>query len=106
MRPRSPDVARVGTHPHAAMNAPAPLPPPLPASLLLLAAALLPLATLPCSAQVERFINKPGSNVGPATKVVPTNCVSAPDGSLTCDTKIENSPSDTQAKPEFSPFRN
>ena len=69
-------------------------------------AALLPLVTLPCSAQVERFINKPGSNVGPATKVVPTNCVSAPDGSLTCDTKIENSPSDTQAKPEFSPFRN
>ena len=106
MRPRSPDVARVGTHPHAAMNAPAPLPRPLSASLVLLAAALLPLATLPCSAQVEKFINKPGSNVGPNTKVLPTNCVTAPDGSLTCDTKIENSPSDTQAQPEFSPFRN
>ena len=106
MRPRSPDVARVGTHPHPAMNAPAPLPPPRTPPRRHRAAALLPLVTLPCSAQVERFINKPGSNVGPATKVVPTNCVSAPDGSLTCDTKIENSPSDTQAKPEFSPFRN
>ena len=46
------------------------------------------------------------SSVGPATKVVPTNCVTAADGSLTCDTKIENSPSDTPAKPHFSPFRN
>lgn len=88
------------------MNAPAPRFSSLPASLVLLAAALLPLVTLPCSAQVESFINKPGSSVGPATKVVPTNCVTAPDGSLTCDTKIENSPSDTQAKPQFSPFRN
>ena len=88
------------------MNAPAPRFPSLPASLVLLAAALLPLVTLPCSAEVESFINKPGSSVGPATKVIPTNCVRAPDGSLTCDTKIENSPSDTQAKPEFSPFRN
>lgn len=106
VRPPRPEVARVGTHPHAAMNAPAPRFPPFPAPLGLLAAALLPLVTLPCSAQVESFINKPGSSVGPATKVVPTNCVTAPDGSLTCDTKIENSPSDTQAKPQFSPFRN
>ena len=51
-------------------------------------------------------MNKPGSSVGPATKVVPTNCVTAADGSLTCDTKIQNSPSDTPAEPQFSPFRN
>ena len=70
----------------------------------LLAAVLLPCD--PVWAQVETFINKPGSSVGPATKVVPTNCVTAPDGSLTCDTKLENSPSDTPAKPQFSPFRN
>lgn len=57
-------------------------------------------------AQVESFINKPGSSVGPATKVVPTNCVQGADGSLTCDTKLENSPSDTPAQPQFSPFRN
>ncbi|MEB3256368.1 MAG: hypothetical protein VKJ05_08270 [Synechococcaceae cyanobacterium] len=70
----------------------------------LLAAVLLPSEA--ARAQVETFINKPGSSVGPATKVVPTNCVTAPDGSLTCDTKLENSPSDTPAKPHFSPFRN
>jgi hypothetical protein len=70
----------------------------------LLAAVLLPCD--PVRAQVESFINKPGSSVGPATKVIPTNCVTAPDGSLTCDTKLENPPSDTPAKPQFSPFRN
>ncbi len=72
-------------------------------------AAVIGLVLLPAAAalsQVETFINKPGSSVGPATKVVPTNCVKAPDGSLTCDTKIENSPSDTQAKPQFNPFKN
>ncbi|MFM7266321.1 MAG: hypothetical protein ACKOZW_12180 [Cyanobium sp.] len=78
----------------------------LPASLSLLVAALLALPDLPARAQRESFINKPGSSVGPATKVVPTNCVTAADGSLTCDTKIENLPSDTPAKPQFSPFPN
>jgi hypothetical protein len=94
----------------APLIAPAPLTAPAPlisswlGSLGLLAAVLLPLQ--PARAQVESFINKPGSSVGPATKVVPTNCVTAPDGSLTCDTKLENSPSDTPAKPQFTPFRN
>ena len=88
------------------MNAPAPIFPVIPASLSLLAAALLSLGALPARAQVESFMNKPGSSVGPATKVVPTNCVTAADGSLTCDTKIQNSPSDTPAKPQYSPFRN
>ncbi len=60
----------------------------------------------PALAQVESFILKPGSSVGPATKVTPTNCVTGPDGSVTCDTKLENSPSDTPAKPQYQPFKN
>ena len=88
------------------MTAPARSLPSRPALLSLLAAALVSLVDLPGHAQVESFINKPGSSVGPGTKVVPTNCVTAPDGSLTCDTKLENSPSDTPAKPQYSPFRN
>ncbi|MFZ0408150.1 MAG: hypothetical protein WAM11_08590 [Cyanobium sp.] len=60
----------------------------------------------PAMAQVESFMLKPGSNVGPATKIKPTNCVTAADGSVTCDTKIENSPSDTPAKPSYQPFKN
>ena len=49
---------------------------------------------------------RPGSKVGPATQIVPTNCVTAADGSVTCDTKIQNSPSDTPAKPSYQPFKN
>jgi hypothetical protein len=64
------------------------------------------LTAMPALAQVETFVNKRGSSVGPATKVVPTNCVQGPDGSLTCDTKIENPPGDTIAEPQFSPFKN
>jgi hypothetical protein len=48
----------------------------------------------------------PGSNVGPSTRVVPKNCVTAPDGSITCDTKIVNPPGDTPAKPIYEPFKN
>lgn len=88
------------------MTLPTSLFPPRPLALSLLAAALLALAEPPARAQVESFINKPGSSVGPATKVVPQNCVTAADGSLTCDTKLENPPSDTPAKPQFSPFAN
>lgn len=55
-------------------------------------------------AQVESFMLKPGSNVGPATKVKPTNCVTAADGSITCDTTIENAPGDTPAQPQYQPF--
>jgi hypothetical protein len=73
----------------------------------LLCGALLGLLSAdPARAQVETFINTPGSNVGPATRVVPTNCVTAKDGTLTCDTKLENPPSSTPAKPLFSPFKN
>jgi hypothetical protein len=81
------------------------LPPGLPLGLFL--AGLLSLLCVdPAGAQVETFINKPGSNVGPATRVVPTNCVKGPDGSLTCDTELQNPPSNTPAKPLFSPFKN
>lgn len=72
----------------------------LPAGALLLAHGL------PASAQVESFLLKPGSKVGPATEVKPTNCVTAADGSITCDTKLVNPPGDTQAKPIYNPFRN
>ncbi|MCX5968408.1 MAG: hypothetical protein NTV57_12345 [Cyanobacteria bacterium] len=57
-------------------------------------------------AQVESFMLKPGSNVGPATQIKPVNCVTAADGSVTCDTKVENPPSDTPAKPSYQPFKN
>lgn len=57
-------------------------------------------------AQAESFMVGPGSSVGPATKVKPKNCVTKPDGSITCDTQLENSPSDTQARPQFELFKN
>ena len=57
-------------------------------------------------AQVESFMLKRGGNVGPETKIKPTNCVTGADGSVTCDTVIENSPSDTPAQPNFQPFKN
>lgn len=71
-------------------------------------ALLLALAALaqPAVAQVEEFMLQPGSKVGPETRVKPTNCVTAPDGSVTCDTELENPPSSTPAKPQFNPFRN
>ena len=55
-------------------------------------------------AQSERFLLGPGSNVGPATTIEPKNCVTAADGSITCDTKIVNPKGDTPAKPIYSPF--
>lgn len=73
------------------------------ASALLFALAAL---SLPVRAQVEEFMLKPGSTVGPETRVKPKNCVTAPDGSVTCDTQLENSPGTTPASPEYNPFRN
>jgi len=75
--------------------------------LLALALAGVALVAQPGLAQSESFLLKPGSKVGPASKVKATNCVTNPkDGSITCDTKIENPPGDTQAKPQYSPFKN
>lgn len=73
--------------------------------LTILAASSL-LATAPAMAQVESFLLGPGSSVGPSTKVKPKNCVTAADGSITCDTQLENSPSDTQARPVYEQFKN
>jgi len=64
------------------------------------------LGTVPALAQVESFLVGPGSSVGPSTKVKPKNCVTGADGSITCDTQLENSPSDTQARPVYEQFKN
>ncbi|MEX0588316.1 MAG: hypothetical protein WD136_03580 [Cyanobium sp.] len=77
---------------------------------VLAATASLSLAVVlggsPACAQVESFLVGPGSSVGPSTKVKPKNCVTGPDGSITCDTQLENSPSDTQARPVYEQFKN
>lgn len=64
------------------------------------------LGVAPAWAQAESFLVGPGSSVGPSTKVKSKNCVTAPDGSITCDTQLENSPSDTQARPIYEQFKN
>jgi len=64
------------------------------------------LGAAPVQAQAESFLLGPGSSVGPSTKVKAKNCVTGPDGSITCDTQLENSPSDTQAKPVYDQFKN
>jgi hypothetical protein len=74
--------------------------------LVQLAGAAAALAQAPAQAQVESFLWGPGSNVGPATRVEPKNCVTAADGSITCDTKVVNPPGDTPAKPQYRPFSN
>jgi hypothetical protein len=76
----------------------------LAASTLIATASLL--GTAPALAQVESFLVGPGSSVGPSTKVKPKNCVTGADGSITCDTQLENSPSDTQARPIYKLFKN
>jgi hypothetical protein len=81
---------------------------PGPGSWWVPAAAALSLALglLPARAQVETFTLQRGSNIGPETKVMPINCVSASDGSVSCDTQIINPPSASPAKPQFQPFKN
>ena len=76
----------------------------LAASTLIATASLL--GTAPALAQVESFLVGPGSSVGPSTKVKPKNCVTGADGSITCDTQLEHSPSDTQARPIYELFKN
>lgn len=60
----------------------------------------------PAGAQVQTFMLKPGSKVGPATEVKATDCVTKPDGTISCNTKLVNPPGDTPAKPMYSPFKN
>jgi len=76
------------------------------ATALVMAATAAVWSGLPAMAQSESFLLKRGSNVGPSTRIKPVNCVTAADGSVTCNTAIENSPSDTPAKPDYSPFKN
>jgi hypothetical protein len=61
-------------------------------------------AGAPAAAQVQQFMLGPGSNVGPESKVVPQDCVTAADGSITCNTKVVNPPGTTEAKPIYSPW--
>ncbi|CAK6693359.1 hypothetical protein VB716_08380 [Synechococcus sp. CCY9201] len=75
-------------------------------ALITASTSLALLCADPGRAQSQRFLLGPGSSVGPSTKVKPENCVTAEDGSITCDTKLENSPSDTPARPQMDPFPN
>lgn len=74
--------------------------------LQLLGVGSLLTLSAPALAQVESFILKSGSQVGPATQVKPKNCVTAKDGTITCDTELVNPPGNTPAKPQYTPFRN
>lgn len=77
------------------------------AAVALLAGVTLVGAAAPAAlAQAGSYLWGPGSNVGPSTRVVPQNCVTAKDGSITCDTKVVNPPGDTPAKPQYDPFKN
>jgi hypothetical protein len=83
----------------------------MPAPVRLLSRALTAVVLgvawpLVAQAQSESFLLGPGSKVGPATEVKPKNCVTAPDGSITCDTELVNPAGDTDAKPQFELFKN
>ena len=70
-------------------------------SLMASLSMLLPQAVL---AQSEVWLLGPNSRTGAQSTVVPTNCQEGSDGSITCDTKIENPGGDTPAKPYYNPF--
>ena len=55
-------------------------------------------------AQSEGWLLGPGSKTGKESTIEPTNCVTSPDGSITCDTKVVNPASDTPARPYYNPF--
>ena len=46
----------------------------------------------------------PGSKTSKDSKVVPTNCVTTPDGAISCDTKVETPTRTTPARPYYNPF--
>ena len=61
--------------------------------------------TIPAAqAQSEGWILGPGSRNDKNSTVVPTNCVTAEDGSISCDTKLENTGRGTAARPYYNPF--
>jgi len=55
-------------------------------------------------AQSEGWLRGPGSGTGKDSKIEATNCVTADDGSITCDTKVVNPSSNTKARPYYNPF--
>ena len=63
------------------------------------------LATSPAQAQTEGWLLGPSSGVGKQSVIVPTNCLTSPDGSISCDTKVVNPASDTPARPYYNPFK-
>ena len=64
------------------------------------------MAGMPGLTQTETWLLGPDSRTGKESRVVPTDCVKGEDGSVTCDTKIENPPGDTPARPYYQPFSN
>ncbi|WP_415409934.1 hypothetical protein ACLM45_00165 [Synechococcus sp. A10-1-5-9] len=70
-------------------------------SLITAFSLVLPQSAL---AQSEVWLLGPNSRTGQQSTVVPTDCVEGSDGSITCNTKIENPPGDTPAKPYYNPF--
>ena len=56
-------------------------------------------------AQTEGWLLGPGSAVGKQSEIVPTNCITSLDGSITCDTKVVNPAGDTPARPYYNPFK-
>ena len=54
--------------------------------------------------QTEGWLRGPGSATGKDSKIEATNCVTAADGSITCDTKVVNPASNTPARPYYNPF--
>jgi hypothetical protein len=75
-------------------------------ALLMASALLAAIGPMPVQAQAQRFLWSPGPSVGPETKIEPTNCVMGADGSITCDTRLVNPPSDTKAKAQLDGFNN
>ncbi|MEO1002450.1 MAG: hypothetical protein AAFX65_04985 [Cyanobacteria bacterium J06638_7] len=73
---------------------------------LLAALALALSLAAPARAQRQTFTLGPGSSVGPNTQVVPTNCVTAADGTITCNTELRNPPGRTPARPSLELFEN
>ena len=55
-------------------------------------------------AQTEGWLRGPGSATGKDSKIEAANCVTAEDGSITCDTKVVNPAGNTKARPYYNPF--
>jgi len=73
-------------------------------AVLGLASGAMVCLAVPARAQVESFILAPGSSVGPESRVIPKDCVTAPDGTISCNTQLVNPPGSTDAKPLYSPW--